>query len=125
MRVTPGSKMMATSHIHSAKNQTTTINRLPLVVNHLFSYELCDNPRGVTLSMGLPTAEWSIQPLPYECVVPREDGTIVDANESTEGARIQLASASHMLPLIRIVNAIADPVKRWLVPSNVNEMPTK
>eukprot|EP00964_Phaeocystis_antarctica_P146931 scaffold113367_cov66-Phaeocystis_antarctica.AAC.1 len=66
---------------------------------------------------------WSLQPVSYKFATRQSDGTLVDATESTAGARPVLgSSSSHILPLVRVVNAVAEPFKRRLVPLDVEAM---
>ena len=65
---------------------------------------------------------WSLQPVSYKFATRQSDGTLVDATESTAGARPFLGSSSHILPLVRVVNAVAEPFKRRLVPLDVEAM---
>ena len=50
---------------------------------------------------------WSVRPVPYKYAIKQSDGTLVDATESTPGARPVLGASSHVLPLVRVVNALA------------------
>ncbi len=59
---------------------------------------------------------WLLQPVPYRYAIRQNDGTLVDVAESTNGRRIVLGSSSHILPLIRAINVVGEPFKKWLVP---------
>ena len=41
---------------------------------------------------------WSVRPVPYKYAIKQSDSTLVDATESTPGARPVLGASSHVLP---------------------------
>mmetsp|Transcript_14279 Transcript_14279/g.22022 ORF Transcript_14279/g.22022 Transcript_14279/m.22022 type:complete len:475 (+) Transcript_14279:79-1503(+) len=66
---------------------------------------------------------YSIQPTSFQYVLPTSDGNnFLPATESTEGAKILLGTSSHILPLVRFINFVGEPVKQWLIPLDVETM---
>ena len=62
---------------------------------------------GPSVSVLVALFAWSVRPVPYKYAIKQSDGTLVDATESTPGARPVLGASSHVLPLVRVVNALA------------------
>ena len=76
----------------------------------------------VALAAIMALFAWSLQPVSYKFAIRQSNGTLVDATESTAGARPVFGSSSHILPLVRVVNAVAEPFKRRLIPLDVEAM---
>ena len=56
---------------------------------------------------------WSVRPVPYKYAIKQSDGTLVDATESTPGARPVLGASSHVLPLVRVVKDGLRPLPKF------------